>query len=98
MIAVTDQYQRASFARKLQRFQVNLRDERARGVDHTKAAILRFEPDAGGNPVRAEYEHRAFRYLFDGLDEDCAAPPKLVDDVPIVNNLVMDIHRPAVGL
>src|SRR6266481_4314011 len=74
MVAVADQNNGAPLARKLKRFQENLGDQRAGGIDHFQRAILGFLANGGGNPVSAEDEHAAVRNVLDGFDEDRAAP------------------------
>jgi hypothetical protein len=48
--------------------------------------------------MRAENQYRSHRNFFDGLDKNCAAPPQLIYNVPIVDNLMMHINGIAVGL
>jgi hypothetical protein len=48
--------------------------------------------------MRAEYQHRTVRHLFNRLNENRATPPQLLHNVSVVNNLVMDVDWSAVGL
>src|SRR6267378_441773 len=75
VVAMPNQYNRAFFARKLQRLQVHLGDQRARRIDHSQGAIFGFLPNRRGNPMSAEHQHAAVRNVANGFDENCAAPP-----------------------
>jgi hypothetical protein len=71
--------------------------ERASGINHSQLAFLRFGANAGRHAMRAENEHCANWYFFDGLDENRAAAAQLVHYVPVVHDFVMDVNRIAVG-
>ena len=45
----------------------------------------------------AEDQHFAFRDFFDGLDEDGATAAELIHHVAVVNDLMMNVDRVAVG-
>jgi hypothetical protein len=76
---------------------MDLRHERARGVDHTQLALLRFGTHSRRNTVCAENQNRAFWHFANRFDENRAAPPQLINDVAVMHDLVMNIDRLAVG-
>ena len=95
---MADQNQRAPFARKFQRFQMNFGHQRARSVNHAQLALLRFGAHARRHAVRAENQYRAYRNFLDRLHKNRAPPPQLVHHIAVVHNLVMHVNRRAVGL
>src|SRR5215831_16424059 len=98
MVAMANQNQCASLARKLQRFEVYLRNQRASGVDHAQLPLFRLNPYARWHAMRAEYQDGAFRDFFDRLHKYRPAPPELVHHVAVMNDLVVHVYRAAKGL
>jgi hypothetical protein len=76
---------------------MDFRHERARGVNHAQLALLRFRTHSRRNTVRAENQNCALRHLTNRFHENRAAPPQLIDNVTIVDNLMMHVHGLAVG-
>ena len=77
---------------------VNLRDQRAGGVEHRKIARGGLLLDAAGHAVRAEHGHSLRRNLREFLDEDRALVLQALDDVFVVHDLVAHVDGRAVFL
>src|ERR1039457_1619531 len=93
---MADQDDRVALARELDRFEVNLRDQRAGGVDDLKLAALGLLADRRRYPVRAENDSRALRHLRQLLYENGARLPQFIHDVAVVDDLLPHIDRRAI--
>ena len=73
---------------------MDLGDERAGGVDGAEPAAAAAARMAGATPwrCRARSRHRGSRR---SIDEDDAPLPEALDDVPVVDDLVIDVERRA---
>ena len=74
---------------------VDLRHQRAGGVQHRKAARYRLVDDRLGDSMGTEDRHRAIGNLVQVFNEDGAHSLEPLDDMPVVHNLVADIDRSA---
>ena len=72
---------------------VDLRHERAGGVDHAQAACVRALAHRGRHAMRAEDEERALRHVRRIVDEDRALGAQALHDVPVVDDLVAHVDR-----
>ena len=77
---------------------VHLRDERAHGVDHVVAELLRVREDRRRDAVGGVDDRRSARHLGLFLDEDRAARLEIANDVDVVDDLLADVHGRAVVL
>ncbi len=90
---VTDEDDRVARFGVLDRFEVNLRHERARRIERVQISILGGLADLGGYTVRGEQQHAALGRLIDVVDKHRPLVLKRIDDVLVMNDLVVDIHR-----
>lgn len=97
MPAVTDHDDRVALTRIAAHLRVHLGDQRTSRVDDTKAAAPRARDHFARHAVRAEYGHGAARNVLDLVDEDGAARPHALDDVPVVHDLVKHVNRAPVN-
>jgi hypothetical protein len=77
---------------------MNLRHERAGGVQHIEPALLRIALDALRHTVRAEDRDRAVRHFIQFFDETRAFTAQIFDDVPVMHDFVAYVHGGAVPL
>ena len=75
--------------------EVDLRNQRARRIQHGKATRFRLVDDRLGDAMGAEDRHRAVGNLIELFDENGPHPLEPLDDVTIVHDLVADIDRSA---
>jgi hypothetical protein len=73
-------------------------DQRAGCVEHVEPTRLRIAFDRLSNAMRAENGHGALRHFIELFDEARAFLAQIVDHVPIVDNLVTNVHGRAVLL
>jgi hypothetical protein len=95
---MADEDDGVAVAREFDRFQVNLGDQRAGGVDDLQVPVRRLAPDLGRDAVGAEDRPRAVGDLVELFDEDGALAAQAVHDVLVVNDLLTDVNRRAEGL
>ena len=80
-------------------FPMNLRDERAGGVDGKQATLLCICRNGARNAMGGKDNRRAgFRNLVEFLDENGALCLQHFNDVAIMDDFMADIDRRAVGL
>ncbi len=96
---MADQHDRVALRGELLGLDVDLRDERAGGVDRRERALRRLCVDGGRDAVRGEDRRRALGdALVDLVDEDRAAVAQLLDDVLVVDDLLAHIDGRTVQL
>ncbi len=93
---MADQHDGVVLARELHRFQMNLGDQRAGGVDHLQLALLGLLPHGRRNTMRAEDDARALRHLAQFFDKNRAGLPQFIHYVPVVDDFFTHIYRRAV--
>ena len=98
MARVPDQDHRASLRHVALPLAVNLRHQRAGGVEDAQPARSRIVFDDARDAVRAEHGDRPDGNLGQMLDESGALRAEAFDDVPVVNDLVTHVHRRAEAL
>ena len=76
---------------------MDLGDEGAGGVDDFERASLGFVANGRRNTVSAEDENSAMRNFFDSFDENGATAAKLLYNIGIVDDFVVNIDGIAVG-
>ena len=72
---------------------VHLGHQRAGGIDHREAALVRGALDRLGDAMRAEHRDRSLRDLVDLVHEARALALQRLDHVPVVDDLVADVDR-----
>ena len=72
---------------------VHLGDQRAGGVGEQQAAAARLGRHGLGHAVGREHDQPVLGHLVELLDEHGTQRAQLVDDVPVVDDLVADIDR-----
>lgn len=77
---------------------MDLGDQWARGVDGPQVALGGVAMHLWGHAMRTEHNDLALRHLVGLVDEYCAPLLELCDNVHVMNNLLADIDRGAVGL
>ncbi len=95
MARMADQDQRPAALHVALALEVDLRNQRARRIQHRKAARFRLVDDRLGDAMGAEDRHGAVGNLIQGIDEDGPHPLEPLDDMTIVHDLVADIDRSA---
>ena len=95
---VADQHDRVARLRVAPRLDVDLRDERARRVDHVVTEPGRVRMDAGGDAVRRVDDRRAVGHLGLLLDEDRTTRLEVADHVDVVDDLLAHVDGCAVVL
>ena len=95
MPAMADQDHGAARLRMAPRLDMDPAHERAGGVDHRKPAPGRLALDLARDPVRREDRRRPVRDLRELVDEDRALGLEVVDDLPVMDDLVAHIDRAA---
>src|SRR5580693_2763376 len=93
---VPDQHHRVALLGEADGLAVDLRDERAGGVDRVQAARSRARAHAGGDAMCGEHAHGVLRHFGLLLDEDRPAFAQLSDDVLVVHDLLAHVHRRSV--
>ena len=88
---VADQRDLVALAGETLRLHVDLGHERAGGVDGAQAASHRRLAHRGRDAVRAEDQERFGRHFVGVLDEDRTLRTQVVDDVPVVHDLVAHV-------
>ncbi len=96
MTLMTDQDDLAARAVVLLRLLVDLRDERARRVDHGQRAPRCLVGDLLRDPVRAEHGDRAVGDLVELVDEARALGAQVLDHVLVVHDFVAHVDGRAV--
>jgi hypothetical protein len=74
---------------------MNLRDQRAGGVEHAQAPRVRFRTHRLRHAVRGEHDRCAARHFRELLDEVRTLRLEVVDDELVVHDLVADVDRRA---
>jgi len=95
---VTDEHDVQIVRREALGLQVDLRDERAGGVDRLEGACLRLGVHRRGDTVGREDNRGTLRDLLGFLDEDGALRLERAHDVGVVHDLLADVDRRTVGL
>ena len=72
---------------------VHLGDERAHGVDHDATPGPGRFDDLGGRTVGAQHERRTGGHGGHVVDEDHPLVAEALDDVAVVHDLVVAVHR-----
>ena len=76
-------------------FQVNLSDQRTRGVNHLEPTFVCRFADGRGHSVGAKDNHCACGYLIERLHKNGSPRGKVFNHVAIMDNLLAHIHGPA---
>jgi hypothetical protein len=97
MALVADHHDFAPGGAHLGHFDVNLGDQRARGVEHAQPTRGGFRLHSLGDSVGREDDDAARRHLIQLVDEDRALRAQLVDDITVVHDLVPHVDGRAVG-
>ena len=95
MTGMADQDQMAAARHVSLALDVDLGDQRARGIEDRQAARLRLVDDRLGDAMGAENRHGAVGNFIQRLDEDRAHALELLDHMAVVDDLVADIDRRA---
>jgi hypothetical protein len=95
---MADQDQCTASAHILPALHMDLRDQRAGCVQHVEATRFCIPFDRLSNAMRAENGHGALRHLIELFDEAGAFMAQVVDHVPVVDDLVTNVHGRAVLL
>src|SRR5579871_4471784 len=98
VITVTDQDEGISLFRELDGLDMNLGDERARGVNHLEPTSFAAITNSRRNAVCAVNHALPVWNVIDLMNEDRALFCQFIDNVPIVNNLAAHIDGRAEGL
>ena len=77
----------------LDRFQMDLRDQRAGGVDRPQIALMCDLADLRRHAMSGKEERGAEGYVGQVVDERHAAFAEMLDDKLVVDDLVVDIDR-----
>ncbi len=93
VVGVADQDDRIVLTGKANRFQMDLGDQRAGGVDHLKMTLLGLFANRWGNAMGAEDDTRALRHLAQFIHEDRARLAQLIHYVAVVDNLLAHVNR-----
>ena len=92
------QHDVAALLAHLRDLDVHFGHQRARRVEHDKAAACRLAPDGLGHSMRAEDNRRAVGNLVQRLDEHRAPGPQLLDHVLVVDDLLAHVDGSAIEL
>ena len=95
MACMADQDQRPATRHVSLALGVDLRHQRAGGIQHRKTARYRLVDDRLGDSMGTEDRHRAIGNLLQVFDEDGAHSLEPLDDMSVVHDLVADIDRSA---
>ena len=95
---VTDQQDVVVVAGEALGLVVHLGHQRAGGVDDLQLALRGRGVHRRCDAMRGEHHDRALGYLVGLVDEDRAGVGQRLDHVPVVHDLVADVHRRAVLL
>jgi hypothetical protein len=98
MARVPDQDQRAAPAHVLTTLHMDLRHQRAGGIEHVETALLRVAFDALRYTVGTENGNCALRHFIEFLDEARAFTAKVIDHVPVVDDFMTHVNRCAMLL
>jgi len=98
VVAVADEQDGVALARELYRFQVNLCNQRAGGVNHAQPPRRRHLAHRRRDTVGAEDEPRAFGDFLQMIDEDGALGGQLAHHIAVVHDFVQHVDGRAVGL
>src|SRR5207237_7399563 len=98
VITMSHKNQRVTLLGELDRFDVNLRDQRTSGVDNLELSRFAGLPDFRGHPVCAVDNPRSLRHVLDAVDKNCTLSRQIVDHIAVVNDLLADITRGTEGL
>jgi len=94
---VADEHDVVPGRRITDRLEVDLRHQRAGGVDRGQPPRLRQAPHRGRHAMRREQQHRPLRNLLDRVDEHDALAGEPFHDVLVVDDLVKHVDRLAVA-
>ena len=97
MPGVADHDDASAFFAPATDFAVHLGDERAGGVENTKAARLSFLRNGKRHAMRGKDERRAFGHLGEVVNENGATLAQIVDHGAVVHDLVADVDGGAVN-
>ncbi len=95
MTGVTDEHHSPALRNVPAPLDMHLGDQRAGGVDRGKRTPLRLVDDPPGNAVSAEDRHCALGDFVQFVDEARPFGGQLLDNMPIMNNLVAHVDRRA---
>jgi hypothetical protein len=98
MAGMPDQDQRAAFGHVALALIVNLRDQRAGGVQHRQVPRGGLFLDAAGHAMGGKHGYRQRRHFGEILDEDRAFALQALDYVFVMHDLVPNIDRRAILL
>ena len=98
VIAMADENERVAFFRELHGLHVDLRYQRAGGVDDAQSALFAGIADFRGNAVRAVNDAFAGGNFVHRIDKDGAFALELFDHKAVVNNLFADVNWRTEGL
>jgi hypothetical protein len=97
MPRVSNQYQRAALCDILPALHVNLGDERAGCIENIQAARLRVRFHRLRDAVCAENGDGAVRHFIEFLDETRTLATQIVDNMPIVDDLMAHVDGRAMS-
>ena len=92
---VADQDDRVAVGGEPHGLRVHLRDQRAGGVDHAKAALRAVAVHVGRDAVRGEHDDAAAGHVELAVDEHGAAVGQVAHDVAVVHDLLAHVDRRA---
>ena len=95
MALVADQHDRVAVGREALGLDVHLGHQRAGGVEHLQPALAAVGVHLRGDAVGRQHHHRALGHVLLGVDEHRAAVGQLLDDVPVVHDLLAHVDRRA---
>src|SRR5258708_7324848 len=98
VIAMADQYERVAFFGKLNRFNVNLGDQRAGGIDHAQPALFAGTAHFGRDAVGAVNHALAGRNFIHRVNKNGAFALQFFHHETVVHDLFADVDRRAEGL
>jgi hypothetical protein len=95
VVGVADEQDLETLGRVPHGLGVHLGHQRARGVDGREVALDGLPPQGRAHAVGAEHDDRPHRHLVEIVHEAHAAVPEPLHDVFVVDDLVMNVDRPA---
>ena len=97
VVAVANKDKRISLLGEFDGFDVDLGDQRARGVDDSQSSALAALANGGRNAVGGIDDALAIWNVVDFMNEDCAFFRQLIDDISVMDNFTADIDGSAEG-
>ncbi len=98
MSFVADQKNGITFAGKADCFEMDLGDKGTGRINGVEVALGSSGPNSRCDTVRAIEDIRSAGDFIHTIDEDNAPPAKAVNDVPVVDDLVINVERCTVKL